>query len=87
MGENPSSPIVADKEVDARHLNCPLPILRAKKALSELNSGQVLRLITTDPNAKLDIRTFTTHTGNALLAQHELMENETKVCAHLIRRR
>lgn len=56
-------------EVDARGLNCPLPILRAKKALATLQSGQVLRVEATDPGSKQDFSAFCQQTGNALLAQ------------------
>lgn len=58
-----------DLEVDASGLKCPLPILRAKKALSQLQSGQVLKVITTDPNAVRDFQAFSKQTGNGLLAQ------------------
>lgn len=55
------------KEVDARGLNCPLPILRAKKALAEMNSGEVLRVLATDPGSVRDFQAFAKQTGNALL--------------------
>ena len=58
-----------DKEVDARGLNCPLPILKAKKALSELNSGQVLKVISTDSGSKRDFEAFARQTGNTLIGQ------------------
>ena len=61
------SGIPVDREVDARGLNCPLPILRAKKALNELSSGQVLRILTTDPGAARDFEAFARQTGNALM--------------------
>ena len=60
-----------DKDLDARGLNCPLPILRAKKALNELQSGQVLRLIATDPGSVKDFQAFCKQTGNELLAHSE----------------
>ena len=56
-----------DLEVDARHLNCPLPILRTKKALSQLQSGQVLKIMATDPGSKRDFEAFARQTGNALV--------------------
>ena len=56
-----------DKELDARGLNCPLPILKAKKALSDMASGQVLRIIATDPGSEKDFEAFSKQTGNALL--------------------
>ena len=57
-----------DKELDARGLNCPLPILRAKKALTDLASGQVLKIVATDPGSVKDFAAFSKQTGNALLA-------------------
>lgn len=60
-----------DKELDARGLNCPLPILRAKKALAEMTSGQVLRIIATDPGSVRDFAAFAKQTGNELVAQSE----------------
>jgi tRNA 2-thiouridine synthesizing protein A len=60
-----------DKELDARGLNCPLPILRAKKALTDLQSGQVLKILATDPGAVKDFQTFSRQTGHALLAHAE----------------
>lgn len=60
-----------DQEVDASGLTCPLPILRAKKALAQMESGQVLRVVTTDRNAIRDFQAFSRQTGNVLVAQHE----------------
>ena len=60
-----------DKELDARGLNCPLPILRAKKALNELSSGQVLKIVATDPGSVKDFQAFAKQTGNDLLSQAE----------------
>ena len=60
-----------DRELDARGLNCPLPILRAKKALGELASGQVLRIIATDPGSVADFQAFARQTGNELLEHSE----------------
>ena len=60
-----------DKELDARGLNCPLPILRAKKALTGMQSGQVLKVVATDPGAVKDFQTFAKQTGNALLQHSE----------------
>lgn len=59
-----------DKELDARGLNCPLPILRTKKALTELAAGQVLRVLATDPGSVKDFAAFARQTGNELLASH-----------------
>lgn len=64
-------PTQFDKEVDARGLNCPLPILKAKKALAEITSGQVLKVIATDPGSKRDFEAFARQTGNALVHQAE----------------
>jgi tRNA 2-thiouridine synthesizing protein A len=60
-----------DKELDARGLNCPLPILRAKKALGEVNSGQVLKILSTDPGSVKDFAAFAKQTGNELLSTAE----------------
>lgn len=60
-----------DKDLDARGLNCPLPILRAKKALNEMNSGQVLHILTTDPGSLKDFIAFSKQTGNELLSSSE----------------
>jgi len=60
-----------DKELDARGLNCPLPILRAKKALTDMASGQVLRIVATDPGSVKDFQAFAKQTGNDLLSQSE----------------
>ena len=60
-----------DKELDARGLNCPLPILRAKKAFSDMQSGQVLKIVATDPGAVKDFQAFSRQTGNELLSHHE----------------
>jgi tRNA 2-thiouridine synthesizing protein A len=60
-----------DKELDARGLNCPLPILRTKKALTDLQSGQVLKVLATDPGSVKDFQTFARQTGHALLSHDE----------------
>ena len=59
-----------DKELDARGLNCPLPILRAKKALADMTSGQVLRILATDPGSVKDFQAFARQTGNELLSEN-----------------
>ncbi len=61
----------ADREVDARGLNCPLPILRTKKALNEMSSGQVIRVLATDPSSVRDFEAFSRQTGNELIGQGE----------------
>ena len=58
-----------DKELDARGLNCPLPILKAKKALAELQSGQLLRVVATDAGSVRDFQAFAKQTGNELVEQ------------------
>jgi len=58
------------KDLDARGLNCPLPILKAKKALAEMLSGEVLRIVTTDPGSVRDFQAFSKQTGNELLSQN-----------------
>jgi len=60
-----------DQELDATGLNCPLPILRAKKALASLGSGQVLRIVATDPGSVKDFDAFAKQTGNELLESGE----------------
>ncbi|MCP3848765.1 MAG: sulfurtransferase TusA family protein [Gammaproteobacteria bacterium] len=60
-----------DKELDASGLNCPLPILRAKKALAELDAGQVLHIIATDPGSVKDFEAFANQTGNELMESSE----------------
>lgn len=57
----------ADREVDARGLDCPLPVLRTKKALNEMMSGQLLRILATDPGSVRDFQAFARQTGNELL--------------------
>ena len=60
-----------DQELDASGLNCPLPILRAKKALTGMESGKVLRIIATDPGSVKDFEAFAKQTGNELLESTE----------------
>jgi len=60
-----------DKELDATGLNCPLPILRAKKSLSEMDSNQVLQITATDPGSVKDFEAFAKQTGNELLESSE----------------
>jgi TusA-related sulfurtransferase len=59
----------ADKEIDTRGLNCPLPILKAKKALAEIDSGQVLKVVATDPGSVRDFQAFARQTGHELVEQ------------------
>jgi tRNA 2-thiouridine synthesizing protein A len=60
-----------DKELDTRGLNCPLPILRTKKSLTDMTSGQVLKILATDPGAVKDFQAFSKQTGNELLASDQ----------------
>ena len=60
-----------DKELDARGLSCPLPILKTKKALNDMASGQVLKVVATDPGSVKDMQAFATQTGNALVSSSE----------------
>ena len=57
------------RELDTRGLNCPLPILKAKKTLAEMASGEVLRVIATDPGSMRDFQAFAKQTGNELVEQ------------------
>ncbi len=72
-----------DKEIDTSGLNCPLPILKAKKALSELESGQVLKVIATDGGSLRDFQAFAKQTGNELLEQQTVGAE----FIHVLRRR
>lgn len=72
-----------DRELDTRGLNCPLPILKAKKALSEMRSGQILKVIATDAGSVRDFAAFAKQTGNELVEQ----STEGSDFIHVIRRR
>ncbi len=61
-----------DKELDARGLNCPLPILKTKKSLSDVTTGQVLKVISTDAGSVKDMQAFANQTGNTLVSQSEV---------------
>ncbi len=63
------APMDVQKELDTRGLNCPLPILKAKKALADMQSGQVLKVVSTDPGSMRDFQAFARQTGNELLEQ------------------
>jgi len=71
------------KEIDPRGLNCPLPILKAKKALAELAAGDVLKVLSTDPGSVRDFQAFARQTGNELVEQ----TNSGNEFVHLLRRR
>ena len=73
----------AQKEIDTRGLNCPLPILKAKKALAELEAGQVLKVLATDPGSLRDFQAFARQTGHELLAQSTVGDE----FVHYLRRR
>lgn len=68
-----------DKELDARGLNCPLPILKAKKALADMSSGQLLKVIATDAGANRDFQAFAKQTGNTLISQETVGAEHTTV--------
>ena len=72
-----------DKEIDTRGLNCPLPILKAKKALADMLSGEVLKVVATDPGSVRDFQAFARQTGNELVEQ---ISGE-KDFVHYLRRR
>ena len=73
----------AQKIIDTRGLNCPLPILKAKKALSEIQAGQVLKVLATDPGSVRDFQAFARQTGNELIEQSRAGEE----FVHYLRRR
>jgi len=79
----PSADLCIDLEIDVSGLKCPLPILRTKKALAQLISGQTLKVVTTDPHAVRDFQAFAQQTGNALLSQ----ERRGEQCIHVLQRR
>jgi tRNA 2-thiouridine synthesizing protein A len=60
-----------DKELDVKGLNCPMPIMKAKKALSEMAAGTVLKIVATDPDTKKDFIAFSKQTGNEILSTSE----------------
>ncbi len=75
------------KELDARGLTCPLPILKAKKALSDMQSGEVLKVLATDPGSVRDFQAFARQTGNDLVDQQTLQNDGKDEFVHLLRRR
>ncbi|SCK40434.1 TusA-related sulfurtransferase [Variovorax sp. HW608] len=72
-----------NKEIDTRGLNCPLPILKAKKALNEMQSGELLRVVATDPGSVRDFQAFARQTGNDLVEQQTVGDE----FIHVLRRR
>jgi TusA-related sulfurtransferase len=73
----------AQKELDTRGLNCPLPILKAKKALADMVSGDILKVVSTDPGSLRDFQAFARQTGNELVEQESLADE----FVHFLRRR
>jgi len=73
----------AHKELDTRGLNCPLPILKAKKALAEMESGQLLKVFATDPGSMRDFQAFARQTGNELIEQSNVADE----FIHVLKRR
>lgn len=71
------------KELDTRGLNCPLPILKAKKALAEMESGQLLKVVATDPGSMRDFQAFARQTGNELVEQTSAADE----FVHVLKRR
>ena len=72
-----------NKEIDTRGLNCPLPILKAKKALADMASGQLLKVLATDSGSLRDFQAFARQTGNELVEQQTVGEE----FIHILRRR
>ena len=72
-----------NKEIDTRGLNCPLPILKAKKALADMQSGQLLRVVSTDAGSLRDFQAFARQTGNELVEQ----QTQGDEFVHVLRRR
>ncbi len=73
----------AHKEIDTRGLNCPLPILKTKKALAEMESGQLLKVVATDPGSMRDFQAFARQTGNELVQQ----SSQGEEYIHVLKRR
>jgi len=71
------------KELDTRGLNCPLPILKAKKALADMSSGDILKVVATDPSSMRDFQAFARQTGNELVEQSAANDE----FVHYLRRR
>lgn len=71
-----------DKEINARGLNCPLPLMKAQKAMSELSSGQVLKLIATDSGSMRDILEFVTEAGHEMIEQQHAGKDYIHIMRH-----
>ena len=76
-------PAEVDRELDTRGLNCPLPILKAKKSLNEMTSGQLLKVVSTDPGSIRDFQAFARQTGNELVEQTTVADE----FIHVLKRR
>lgn len=76
-------PMQVDQEVDTRGLNCPLPILKAKKALAAMQSGQLLKVVATDTGSIRDFQAFAKQTGNELVEQQTVGDE----FIHILKRR
>jgi tRNA 2-thiouridine synthesizing protein A len=77
----------AQNEIDTSGLTCPLPILRAKRALSDMSSGQVLKVLATDPASVRDFQAFARQTGNELVEQQSQQVAGIEQYTHWLRRR
>ena len=75
------------KELDARGLNCPLPILRCKKGMAEINGGEVLKVMATDPGSVKDFQAFCKQTGHELLSLEENASTPKKEFIFYIKKR
>jgi tRNA 2-thiouridine synthesizing protein A len=78
-----SMPDEPNRELDTRGLNCPLPILKTKKALADMQSGDILKVLSTDPGSVRDFQAFTQQTGHTLIEQSE----NGKDFVHILKRR
>jgi tRNA 2-thiouridine synthesizing protein A len=87
LKDNTMSDLTIDVELDTRGLNCPLPILKAKKSLASMTSGQLLRVVATDTGSLRDFQAFCKQTGNDLVEQQTLETNRVKEFVHVLRRR
>lgn len=81
--DDASTPLQIDREIDTRGLNCPLPILKAKKALNDMQTGQLLKVVATDPGSLRDFQAFARQTGHGLVEQQTVGTEFT----HVLRRR
>lgn len=71
-----------DKEIDARGLNCPLPLMKAQKAMSEMGSGQVLKLVATDSGSMRDVLEFVTEGGHEMIEQRHVGKEYIHIMRH-----